>query len=139
MTAGTYTLLLTLDKPASAEVGALGERRFEPGGYAYTGSAFGPGGLARVERHRRLADSDDGTRHWHVDYLLGLASLEAVFTAEGAAVECEMARAVPGDPVPGFGATDCRCDSHLSYAPEESALRAGLERLYADADRLESD
>ena len=139
MTAGTYTLLLSLDSPASVEVGALGERRFEPGAYAYTGSAFGAGGFARVERHRRLAEADDGTRHWHVDHLLPLASIRDVFTAEGAAVECAVARAVPGDPVCGFGATDCRCDSHLAYAPTESTLREGIERIYADPDRLEAD
>lgn len=139
MASGTYTLLLTLDHPATVEVGALGERRFEPGAYAYTGSALGPGGFARVERHRRLAGSDDGTRHWHVDYLLSLAELRDVFTAEGADVECEVARAMAGDRVAGFGATDCDCDSHLTFDPSASALEERLEALYEDPIELDPE
>jgi endonuclease-3 len=138
MASGTYTLLLTLDRPATVEVGALGERQFESGAYAYTGSALGPGGFARVERHRRLAESDDGTRHWHVDYLLSLAELRAVFTAEAAAVECEVARAMSGDRVAGFGATDCDCDSHLAFDPSASALETCLAALYEAPIELET-
>lgn len=134
MATGTYSLLLGLDRPATIAVGALGERRFRPGVYAYTGSAFGPGGFARVERHRRVAAEAVDVRHWHVDYLLPSTTVRDVFTAPDEAIECTVARRLPGDRVAGFGASDCRCDSHLAYAPEESTLRRSLERLYGTTD-----
>lgn len=127
---GTYTLLLSLDAPVTLRVGALGERPFRAGWYAYTGSAFGAGGFKRVDRHRRLARADDGTRHWHLDYLLPAATVRDVFTAEGAAIECEVARGLPGDRIEGFGASDCDCDSHLVYAREEATLSERLASLY---------
>ncbi len=68
---GTYTLLIALAKPATIAVGALGECEFSAGRYAYTGSAFGPGGFSRVDRHREVASGDRDVRHWHIDYLLG--------------------------------------------------------------------
>lgn len=127
---GTYTLLLWLDRPMRLTVGALGERSFGAGSYAYTGSAFGPGGFSRVERHRRVAAGELDTRHWHVDYLLTEATVRAVYTAPGEAIECEVARWLPGERVPGFGATDCGCDSHLAVSTAEVPLRAALERRY---------
>ena len=52
---GTYLLAVAVDDPATVEVGALGERAFDAGTYAYVGSAFGPGGFSRVDRHRSAA------------------------------------------------------------------------------------
>lgn len=49
---GTYTLVIALPEPATIKVGALGEHGFPTGWYAHTGSAFGSGGLSRVDRHR---------------------------------------------------------------------------------------
>lgn len=130
MTAGTYTLLLSLEEPARIEVGALGDRQFAPGWYAYTGSAFGPGGFERVERHRRVAREGVADPHWHVDYLLPAATVEGAFTRVGVAQECAIARALPGERVAGFGASDCDCPSHLAHAGTQRALRAPLQRLY---------
>jgi len=115
---GSYVLVVAVEEPTTIEVGALGDREFTPGGYAYVGSAFGPGGLARVDRHRELADGDRDTRHWHIDYLLGedetrLASVE---TYPDRDIECSLAMALAEagcQPVAGFGASDCDCDSHL--------------------------
>ncbi|WP_135820304.1 GIY-YIG nuclease family protein [Halostella litorea] len=132
---GTYVLAVAVDEPATIEVGALGERAFDRGTYAYVGSAFGPGGFSRVERHRELAAGERDARHWHVDYLLGhpAASLAAVVKFPEMDVECDLASALPGDPVPAFGASDCDCDSHLLRAPDREALlsaaRAARERL----------
>jgi len=131
---GTYTLLVELDAPATVEVGALGERAFDPGWYAYTGSALGPGGFSRVERHRELAAGERDVRQWHVDYLLGhpAASVaRAVTTAADA--ECRVARRV-GDrcgTVPDFGASDCDCASHLAPAPGRERLTAAVEGAHA--------
>lgn len=68
---GTYTLVVRLEQPARIGFGAAGDRDLQPGWYAYVGSAFGPGGFARIDRHRRLASGVCQTRHWHIDYLLG--------------------------------------------------------------------
>ena len=133
---GTYTLLVELDREATVEVGALGEQALDRGWYAYTGSAFGPGGFARVERHRELADGEREARHWHVDYLLGHpgTALREVVRSPGADVECAVARRLPDGPVEGFGASDCDCPSHLA-APEDdgSAALAAVEAAHAAA------
>jgi len=140
MTEGTYTLLVELAEPATIEVGALGEREFPAGAYAYTGSAFGPGGFARVERHRELAAGERDARHWHIDYLLGHpeASVAAVVRTADADVECAVSRALAdGDGitrVAGFGASDCDCDSHL-VAGEGDRLRRAVERAHGDDER----
>jgi len=84
MDGGTYTLVLDRRRGAAAAitVGALGDIDFGADWYAYTGSALGSGGFARVDRHRRLAAGDHDARHWHVDYLLGddATGLDAVVT-----------------------------------------------------------
>jgi len=122
---GTYTLLIRVEEPATVSVGALGDVRFEEALYAYTGSAFGAGGLSRVDRHARVASGENGARHWHVDYLLGAeeATLVGAFVTPDDA-ECAVARAVEGDCVPRFGASDCSCSSHLKRATREAVKEA---------------
>jgi endonuclease-3 len=67
---GTYVLDLEVDTRKRINVGALGEKVFEPGRYAYVGSAFGQGGLkARVRRHKTVLTGENDTRHWHINYL----------------------------------------------------------------------
>lgn len=107
------------------EVGALGALEFDSGTYAYVGSAFGPGGFARVERHRELARGSQ-TRHWHVDSLLcdPDASLERVVLFPGEDRERALASALPGEPVAGVGAADCDCEAHLLSAPDRGRLIA---------------
>lgn len=129
---GSYVLLIEVPRAASLEVGALGEREFDAGAYAYVGSAFGPGGFARIDRHRELARGERETRHWHVDYLLGhpATTLEDAITFPDADRECELAGLLPGEPVPAFGASDCDCPGHLLAAPDsdvvlEAATAAG--------------
>lgn len=117
---GSYVLVLRLTAPVELSVGKLGVFAFQPGRYLYCGSALG-GLRARVARHLR---ADHGV-HWHIDYLnspgVG-ASVEAVWWLEGRAKrECDWSAAFEGVagaswPVKGFGASDCRCDSHLVYA-----------------------
>jgi endonuclease-3 len=126
VTPGTYTLLVSLDTPATVEFGAAGSRSLDAGWYAYTGSAFGAGGLKRVERHRELAAGERDARHWHVDYLLGhpASAVDAVYVTENEDVECETAQRLAADaePVAGLGASDCDCDTHLAYASERGAV-----------------
>jgi endonuclease-3 len=133
VTGGTYTLLVELPDPTTVEMGSLGERRLPGGWYAYTGSAFGPGGFARVDRHYELAAGERDARHWHVDYLLGLgdAAIRGDVRTPDEDVECVVAGALPSSPIEGFGASDCDCAAHLAHASEGDRLR----RAVADAHR----
>ncbi|WP_222916702.1 GIY-YIG nuclease family protein [Natrinema sp. SYSU A 869] len=122
---GTYVLAIGVTESTSISVGALGNLEFAADAYAYVGSAFGPGGFSRVDRHRELAVGNRETRHWHIDYLLGhpAAHLESAITFPDADRECELARSLPGESVSGFGASDCNCEAHLLAAPDAAAIR----------------
>lgn len=44
--------------------------------------------------------------------------------------ECELAGSLPGEPVTGFGASDCACESHLLAVGDEcdsGAFEAAVE------------
>ena len=134
MTPGTYTLVLELESPRTVSFGAAGERHLQSGWYAYTGSAFGPGGLSRVSRHRRVDSGENETRHWHIDYVLGLesATIRYVRTLVDQQVECVIAETIEGEPIDGIGATDCSCNSHLLYRADETELRKAVRDAYRD-------
>ena len=135
MASGTYTLLVELSTDATLSVGALGDHTFPVGWYGYTGSAFGTGGFARVDRHRELAAGDRDARHWHVDYLLGHPAARLVDDVRTVDqdVECAVARALPDGPVDGFGASDCDCESHLAYAPDRATLMRAVRAAHETA------
>ena len=123
---GTYLLLAQLNHEADIRVGRLGKFCFAAGWYAYAGSALGPGGLpARLARHRHT----DKRLHWHIDYLLRYAVLETIWqVAYPKRLECAWAAAVQGlpgaqGPVRGFGASDCRCTTHLVFLPRRPSDR----------------
>jgi len=131
---GSYLLVIDCEQATKIEVGALGTLSFEAGLYAYVGSAFGPGGLARVDRHRRVATGDHDVRHWHVDYLLGAdaISLATVETFVDRDVECALATAISETGsrcVDSFGASDCDCVSHLWGPTSRSTLSAVVEPI----------
>lgn len=126
---GTYALILRADAVRRVRVGRLGELVLEPGFYAYVGSALGPGGVsARVRRHRRSRNV-----HWHVDSLRDVATLVEVWYAhdparrEHAWAEALLAQPGATCPLPGFGASDCRCASHLAFFRSRPSM-AGLRR-----------
>jgi Uri superfamily endonuclease len=112
---GTYTLVFSVPSTVTIDVGALGEHRFPAGGYCYTGSALGSGGFSRIDRHRRVAADEHDVRHWHVDYFGGHPETEIVTVERtpGQDCECAVARELGDGPVPGFGASDCGCETHL--------------------------
>ncbi len=126
---GSYVLLIRLDEPRRIQVGALGELRFEAGGYAYVGSAMG--GLdRRIARHLR----DRKRMHWHIDYLLAEAEVIDVIRVEShEPLECAIAGALAEsiDCVPGFGSSDCACLSHLFVHEDPAQLRAAVEAAIA--------
>jgi endonuclease-3 len=104
-------------------VGALGTVDLPAGWYAYVGSARGPGGFARLDRHARVAHGERAARHWHVDCLLADAAThrDEDRRSPGVDGECTLARRVAtaldgpsaGQVVDDFGASDCDCRSHL--------------------------
>lgn len=132
---GTYTLLVELQSSAPVEFGALGRYDLDTGWYAYVGSALGPGGFARIDRHRELARGERDVRHWHIDSLLGHpeTDLDGVVRSAGVTAECAIARTVDGDRLDGVGASDCDCDTHLVYAPEHAPLERSVRRAHERA------
>ncbi len=117
MDKGVYALILE-NLHRNIRIGAPGMREFAEGWHVYIGSAQGSGGLARVERHIRLALRRDRSARWHIDHLLldpGFSPVAAVTAATDRDCECALARAIGGPFVPGFGCSDCACPSHLFY------------------------
>mgnify|MGYP000141509389 CR=1 FL=1 len=133
-TGGTYTLLIERTDDGRIEVGALGSLAFPAGWYAYTGSALGPGGFSRVERHERVAAGEHDARHWHVDYLLGAPAtrIEQVRRSPDVDIECAVAGDLTGSHVRDFGSSDCGCDSHLAVHPDRATLLGSIERAHED-------
>jgi Uri superfamily endonuclease len=123
---------MSLPEECEITVGRLGTIRFACGYYVYVGSALG-GLRSRLNRHLRTGKKP----HWHIDYLLEKAALDAIITGESPEkTECTIALALARqfESVPGFGASDCRCRSHLFFGTDDmmtvavSALKAaGLE------------
>jgi len=98
-------------------VSRLGQSRFRKGIYFYVGSAQ-RNLSARLERHSRKSKS----LHWHIDYLSVKAVMLGAITIDGSKEqECRFAQDL-GEmfelAIPGFGASDCRCNGHLFYAKE---------------------
>jgi len=115
---GTYALVLESTCRVTITVGALGTVQVLPGFYVYIGSAFGPGGLrGRLLNHLRKRNSP----HWHIDYLRVLTMpAEAWISTEPTRREHDWALALAespavSTPISRFGASDCRCPSHLFY------------------------
>lgn len=128
---GTYVLTIGVSKDLELEVGALGTVTLESGTYAYVGSALGPGGYARIDRHREVASGDRETRHWHLDYLLRAenTSIETVHRLPDRALECRLAAEIGDVAVAGFGASDCDCAGHLRGPVGPGAVTAACSRL----------
>lgn len=127
-TSGTYALILNARVPRVVRAGGLGPIHLPRGWYAYTGSAFGPGGLAaRAGRHLR----QNKKQRWHVDYLTaGLSVSRVWYTTFPEKRECAWAKLfldMGGTPVKGFGSSDCRCPAHLFHF----FSRPGLARFRA--------
>lgn len=112
---GVYVLVI--EAHGQAEVGCLSWQNFD-GIYLYVGSALGPGGFKRVERHRAVAEGRNKTKRWHIDYLLSLGQLKGVllFETSEKTMECALAKALAcyAEPtIAGFGTSDCHCRTHL--------------------------
>ena len=129
---GTYALILKSSSERWIEIGKLGKFLIQPGYYVYTGSAFGPGGLkARIAHHVRISQRP----HWHIDYFrLAVPLNEVWYSYDSKRYEHQWADAfgrLTGAtlPIAGFGASDCRCKSHLSLFSTRPAVRRFRDQL----------
>lgn len=117
---GVYTLLIGIRSRIDVEVGKLGRFEFEPGEYAYTGSAMGAGAASLEGRIRRHL-GDRARKFWHIDHLLdsgGARVICIVYAEAGSRAECAVNEAIRESmggwaPVHKFGSSDCGCESHL--------------------------
>ena len=119
MDKGIYCLVVK-NPVCTVEIGALGPVSFAAGWHCYIGSALGPGGLVRLERHLRLAEHRDKRPKWHIDYLLSdprFSVMYAVSAPTSERLECRLASSLArgGTGVNRFGCSDCDCPSHLLY------------------------
>jgi len=110
---GAYVLFMENTKNSNIKSGALGNFFFQNGLYAYVGSAMN-GLEARINRHLRA----EKKTHWHIDYFLKNknVNIKQVYYKESSRKEeCNIAKKVSkhGQPIKGFGCSDCKCDSHL--------------------------
>ena len=109
---GSYLLILGLKKNRTISIRKLGKVHFRKGFYVYVGSAM-VNLTKRMERHRRLRKQ----HHWHIDELRAVAEFHSVSAIRSSdRLECEIAGAMSKMAewsVPGFGSTDCSCETHL--------------------------
>ena len=114
---GSYVLLIELTEEQTITTGSLKAIYFPRGYYAYVGSAMG-GFKSRLNRHLK----SNKKPHWHIDYLLQKASISEIILCEtNDRMECTIAQVLNGqfDSIPGFGASDCKCRSHLFLATDK--------------------
>jgi Uri superfamily endonuclease len=129
---GTYVLQLRSRGRRTIGIGRIGELTLLEGYYLYVGSAFGPGGLgARLGHHFEPSSRT----HWHVDYLRRHTDLIGVWLGlHGTPQEHRWALAMSRGrgmqiQLPGFGASDCSCKSHLFFAARQPSISSFRRRL----------
>lgn len=125
---GTYILILELLQMKRLEIGRLGAFDFQPGYYAYIGSACGPGGIrSRIQHHlESVADP-----HWHIDYLMIHARpVEVWFAISDRKLERDWAELLESlacfrPSVRRFGSSDYRRSrtTHLFYSKRRPLFR----------------
>jgi Uri superfamily endonuclease len=129
---GTYAVLLEPLRSGTLGIGRLGELDLSAACLVYVGSALGPGGIAaRCAHHLRLSRRP----HWHLDWLRPACRVRAIWYAlnrercehQWAAALALLAGAPP--PLPGFGASDCRCPAHLYAFPSAPHLARFADAL----------
>jgi Uri superfamily endonuclease len=126
---GVYVLIIQVDKDGGVNVGALGNLRFEKGVYAYVGSAQ-TNLEKRINRHLRK----NKRKFWHIDYLLDndAAKIANMFFKQATkAEECKIAKVIGerGEPIAGFGCSDCKCKSHLFQLKDYGFLQETMQLL----------
>lgn len=113
---GIYLLEILLESKKEITVGKLGEYIFPAGYYYYVGTA-----QRRLHSRLKRHLSKNKKLRWHIDYLIDKAKVIKYYTWNvGRDQECILSQVLKnflgGDAIiPGFGASDCKCKSHLYY------------------------
>jgi len=135
---GSYLLILNLRGNRKIDVGKLGKVRFRKGFYIYVGSAMA--NLSRrMERHRHLRKQ----HHWHVDELRAIGEFHSILAIRSSErLECEVARGmsqIAEWSIPGFGSTDCSCETHLFGTSSDPMQLEDFQKLlqYFRMDRYQ--
>lgn len=108
---GVYAAFFQLKNLELVDVGALGEIEFSSGLYVYVGSA-----MNNVEKRINRHFSETRKKHWHIDYFSARAQpFDSLVFDEDSSYECVLADIFScyGEPVDGFGCSDCDCNAHL--------------------------
>ena len=115
--AGVYIAVFYMPMEQIIRIGRLGSFRFREGVYFYIGSAQ-RNLSTRLKRH----NSNNKILRWHIDYLSVRSKMLGAITIPGQReLECKLAKKLSSmfEPsIPGFGASDCRCNGHLFYVKE---------------------
>lgn len=127
---GSYLFLMELEESLEFPVGGLGQRAFPKGFYLYIGSAR-QGLTQRLARHQRLKKK----HHWHIDYLRAQAKVHAALPLRSQDdLECRLAASLAPKAdflLPGFGASDCHCQTHLfGFLQDPMANREFFDLLF---------
>lgn len=110
--AGDYLVILQVERDMDLSIGRKGTMHFPKGYYVYVGSAK-KNLDQRIAHHRHVRKK----MHWHMDYLRKETQWVGVIPIRTKAdLEHSIAQAVAAIAdwsIPGFGCTDCDCQSHL--------------------------
>jgi len=126
---GVYLLFLNISKDIKIRVGSLGLISFPAGVYVYVGSAQNSV-EARIKRHLNKKK----TLRWHIDYLTSSKNVEPIYAVVlplSRNYECRIAKIIQENDlmsINNFGASDCRCRSHLYNIKSPSRLIAKIRR-----------
>jgi Uri superfamily endonuclease len=135
---GTYCLCISLSEISNIKVGSLGLLEFKAGKYVYIGSAL-KSMKPRIIRHLKTSQGLNDVRYWHIDYFLSssVAVIDKIFIIENPNhLECLISKKVSnfGTPIPKFGSSDCKCNSHLFKVKNFKFLeKIGLTKLDLDS------
>lgn len=111
--AGSYHLLVKVEKDSVITFGSLGRTKICAGYYIYTGRAKA-GLMGRIRRYLGAIKH----KRWHIDYLLDRGSVHGIALIYNNFDECglalKLAEKLAGDRVvKKFGSSDCNCEAHL--------------------------
>ena len=125
-------LIIQVDEKVDVNVGALGKLTFEKGLYAYVGSAQA-NLVQRIKRHLRK----EKRLFWHIDYLLNDSTAripKVLYKQADKTEECNLAEVIGkrGEPVDGFGCSDCSCRSHLFRVGDYRFLQKSMRAVHAE-------
>lgn len=137
---GSYIVILTLKNAHKFNIKSLGKVLFKKGYYLYVGSARN-NLTKRIQRHKRQRKR----LYWHIDYLREKADFHlALPVRASSSLECEIAESlkrISNWVIPGFGASDCNCKTHLFGMDKDPLTSPEFIKMlqYFRIDRLKDE